>query len=94
MYVSVTSELSSGQSVLKCVSVINLDFASDHWLVSTITHTNPTPSIWPAAVSRAAKVDVMNSIKINDRQMGEFNFDTALKFTPSRINSSDGVVVV
>lgn len=29
--------------------------------------------------------DVMNSIKINDHQMGKFNFDTVLKFTPSRI---------
>lgn len=26
----------------------------------------------------------MNSIKINDRQMGEFNFDTVLKLTPSQ----------
>lgn len=45
---------------------------------SSLAYSSPCLASW----GRLKWAAVMNSIKINDHQMGKFNFDTVLKFHP------------
>lgn len=69
--------------------VNKLGLGNDYYIGALSTRLHSFCALWPGAKSLevvgGVVGDVMNSIKINDHQMGKFNFDTVLKFTPSRI---------